>query len=79
MQEDSAVNIGAEPLNINLRGVHIMPTFNSQRICSAKLYELRTGRHGGQHEQRLTRPSRDPRPKTDNLAARERPIGSVKR
>ena len=75
MQEDSAVNIGVDPSNIKSMGVYILSNFNSQRMWSAKPYTLRTGRHGGQREQRLTRPSRDPRAqKASNLEAREGPI-----
>ena len=58
MQEDSAIEIGAEPSNINLMGVNILYAFNSQRICSAKLYALRSGRHGGQRERLAIRASR---------------------
>ena len=74
MQEEHAVDISAERSNIIWIDVHIVSTLHDQRICSAKLYALRTGRDGGQREQRLTRPSRDPRPKTANLEARKRPI-----
>ena len=76
MQEEHAVDISAERSNIIWIDVHIVSTLHDQRICSAKLYALRTGRDGGQREQRLTRPSRDPRPKTANLEARKRPIGA---
>ena len=59
MQEEHAVDISAERSNIIWIDVHIVSTLHDQRICSAKLYALRTGRDGGQREQRLTRPSLD--------------------
>ena len=74
MQEDPAVVIALVHANSNPMGSYITSDCCVQRSCSAKLYALRTGRHGGQREQRLTRPSRDPRPKTANLEARKRPI-----
>ena len=58
MQEDSGVDSGTEPSNTNQTGSHITYDRCFQRSCSAKLYALRTGRHGGQRERRLTRPSR---------------------
>ena len=66
MQEDPAVGIALVPASSNPMGSHITSDCCVQRPCSAKLYALRTGRHGGQREQRLSRPSHDP-----NLAARK--------
>ena len=59
MQEDPAVGIALVPASSNQMGSHITYDRCVQRSCSAKLYALRTGRHGGQREQRLTRPSLD--------------------
>ena len=64
MQEDPAVGIALVPASSNPMGSHITYDCRVQRSCSAKLYALRTGRHGGQREQRLSRPSLT---KTDNL------------
>ena len=58
MQEDPAVVIALVPARSNQMGLHITSDCCAQRSCSAKLYALRTGRHGGQRERRLTRPSR---------------------
>ena len=63
MQEDSDVEIGAEPSNINRMGVHNLFVFSSQRICNAKLNAVRTGRHSGQRERLATRASRTRRQK----------------
>ena len=60
VQEDSAVGIALTHASSNHTGSHIISDCFIQRSCSAKLYELRTGRHGGQREQRLSRPSRSP-------------------
>ena len=57
MQEDPAVRIALVPANSNQMGSHITSDCCVQRSRSAKLYALRTGRHGGQREQRLSRPS----------------------
>ena len=64
MQEDPAVEIELVPANSNEMGLHITSNCCVQCPCSAKLYALRTGRHGGQREQRLSRSSLT---KTDNL------------
>ena len=64
MQEDSGVDSGTEPSNTNQMGSYIPYVLHPRRTCSTKLYALRTGRHGGQREQRLSRPSLT---KTDNL------------
>ena len=64
MQEDPAIVMGLLPASSNQMGSHITFDCCVQRPCSAKLYALRTGRHGGQREQRLSRPSLT---KTDNL------------
>ena len=60
MQEDPAVVIAQVPASSNQMVSHIASDCCIQRSCSAKLYALRTGRHGGQREQRLSRPSHDP-------------------
>ena len=59
MQEDPAVVIAQVPASSNQMVLHIAFDCCIQRSCSAKLYALRTGRHGGQREQRLSRPSHD--------------------
>ena len=59
MQEDSDVESNAEPSNISHTDSYISYASHNRRICSAKLYVLRTGRHGGQRQQRLSRPSHD--------------------
>ena len=59
MQEDPAVGIALVPASSNQMGSHIISDRCVQRSCSAKLYALRTGLHGGQREQHLTRPSLD--------------------
>ena len=48
MQEDSVVVIALVPAISNPMGFHITSNWCVQRSCSAKLYALRTGRHGGQ-------------------------------
>ena len=68
MQEDSGVDSGTEPSNTNHMGSYIAFALHPRRICTAKLYVLRTGRHGGQREQRLTRPSVKRIEKNDNFA-----------
>ena len=55
MQEDPAVGIALVPANSNQMGSHITFDCCVQRSRSAKLYALRTGRHGGQREQRPAR------------------------
>ena len=55
MQEDPAVGIALVPASSNQMGSHITSDCCVQRPCSAKLYALRTGRHGGQREQRPAR------------------------
>ena len=55
MQEDPAVEIALVPASSNPMGSHITCDCCVQRSCSAKLYALRTGRHGGQREQRPAR------------------------
>ena len=60
MQEDPTVRIALTHASSNQMGSHITSDCCVQRPCSAKLYALRTGRHGGQREQRLSRPSHDP-------------------
>ena len=60
MQEDPAVRIALTHASSNQMGSHIISNCCVQRSCSEKLYVLRTGRHGGQREQRLSRPSRSP-------------------
>ena len=59
MQEHTAAESSAEPRNINQVGSHIPPALHPQRICSAKLYALRTARHGAQREHLPKRPSLD--------------------
>ena len=44
--------VNAEPSNISHADAYIPYALHTRRICSAKLYVLRTGRHGGQREQR---------------------------
>ena len=60
MQEDPDVEISLTHASSNHMGSHITSNCCVQRPCNAKLYALRTGRHGGQREQRLSRPSRSP-------------------
>ena len=60
MQEDPTVRIALTHASSNQMGSHIISNCCVQRSCSEKLYVLRTGRHGGQREQRLSRPSRSP-------------------
>ena len=74
MQEDPAVGIALVPASSNPMGSHITYDCCVQRSCSAKLYALRTGRHGGQREQRLSRPSHDLSGKTEMQVAAQRPI-----
>ena len=69
MQEDSAVESNAEPSNISHADAYIPYALHTRRICSAKLYVLRTGRHGGQREQRVSRPSHDPLKKSVKIAS----------
>ena len=57
MQEDPAVGIALTHASSNRMGSYITSDCCVQRSCSAKLYALRTGLHGGQREQRLSRPS----------------------
>ena len=59
MQEHTAAESSAEPRNINQVGSHIPSALHPQRICSAKLYALRTARHGAQREHLPKRPSLD--------------------
>ena len=59
MQEHTAAESSAEPRNINQMGSHIPSALHPQRICSAKLYALRTARHGAQREHLPKRPSLD--------------------
>ncbi len=65
MQDDPAVGTALVPANSNQMGSHITSDCCVQRSCSAKLYALRSGRHGGQREQRLSRPSHDLSGKTE--------------
>jgi len=67
MQEDPAIRIALTHASSNQMGSHITSDCCVQRSCSAKLYALRTGRHGGQREQRLSRPSRSPLKKNWNV------------
>ena len=66
-------SVNAEPSNISHADAYIPYALHTRRICSAKLYLLRTGRHGGQREQRSL--AHHPRAqKTTTLGARERHI-----
>ena len=69
MQEDTDVGIALTHANSNQMGSHITSDCCVQRPCNAKLYALRTGRHGGQREQRLSRPSRNLSGKTEMQVA----------
>ena len=51
------------PPKSNHAGLSIIYLYHARRASSVKLYALRTGRHGGQREQRFTRPSLDRVPK----------------
>ena len=74
MQEDPAVGIALAHANSNPMGSYITSDCCVQRSCSAKLYVLRTARHGGQREQRPSRPSRKMRPNSSKSEAGNRPI-----
>ena len=77
MQEDPAVGIALVPASSNLMGSRITSDCRVQRSCSAKLYVLRSGRHGGQREQRLSPPSRKMRPNGSKSEAGNRPIPTL--
>ena len=76
MQEDTAVGIALVHASSNPMGSYITSDCCVQRSCSAKLYVLRTARHGGQREQRPSRPSRKMRPNSSKSEAGNRPIVS---
>ena len=71
MQEDPAVEIALIPASSNSMGSQVICDCFVQRSCSIKLYALRTGRHGGQREQRGSRPSHDPLKKCVQIASYE--------
>ena len=56
------------PPKSNHAGSYIISLYHARRASSVKLYALRTGRHGGQREQRLTRPSVKRIEKNDKFA-----------
>ena len=51
------------PPKSNHTGSSVIFLYHARRASSVKLYALRTGRNGGQREQRFTRPSLDRVPK----------------
>ena len=71
MQEDSAVESNAEPSNISHADAYIPYALHARRICSEKLYLLRTSRHGGQREKRSFAHPLDPAPKNDKFWSEE--------
>ena len=71
MQEDSDVESNAEPSNISHADAYIPYALHARRICSEKLYLLRTSRHGGQREKRSFAHPLDPAPKNDKFWSEE--------